>query len=103
MNVYTNVNATGSTMRLDGFEWDDGNWPKCAKHGLSKNEIEEVFGNAPSTRPDPAAHAEDRLIAVGTTNEGRHVFVVFTVRGSRLRPISARYMHRKEIARYEQR
>ncbi len=30
-------------FKIDGFDWDAGNWPKCAKHGLSKQEIEEVF------------------------------------------------------------
>ena len=30
-------------MRIDGFDWDDGNWPKCAKHGLTKEDIESVF------------------------------------------------------------
>ena len=30
-------------MRIDGFDWDDGNWPKCAKHGLTKEDLESVF------------------------------------------------------------
>ena len=47
-----------------------------------------------------------RLIyAVGVLANGRHVFVVFTIRereGARLiRAISARFMHEKEIRRYE--
>ena len=32
---------------FDGFDWDDGNWPKCARHGLSKEEIESVFEGDP--------------------------------------------------------
>lgn len=72
---------------ISGFDWDDGNWPKCARHGLTKAEIEEVF--------------------IGTTSEGRYVFIAFTLRESELgiliRPISARYMHEREIRRYEQR
>jgi uncharacterized protein len=48
---------------------------------------------------------EDRLIAVGRTSTGRPVFVAFTIRtkdGRRLiRPVTARYMHAKEIAAYE--
>ncbi len=56
--------------------------------------------------PD-AGHSltEERLWAIGKTDAGRYVFVVFTFReqdGIRLiRPISARYMHRKEIDAYE--
>ena len=33
-----------STMTLSGFGWDDGNWPKCGKHGVSRSEIEQVLG-----------------------------------------------------------
>jgi uncharacterized DUF497 family protein len=91
---------------ISGFEWDSGNWPKCAKHGLTKAEIEQVFIRTPSVYPDPNL-GEDRKRAIGTTAEGRYVFVVFTLRESELgiliRPISARYMHEREIRRYEQR
>ena len=46
---------------------------------------------------DPAhSAAEQRFIAVSRTAEGRPVFVVFCERGGKVRPISARTMHRKE-------
>ena len=49
---------------------------------------------------------EPRMRAIGRTEAGRHVFLVFmfrTISGqTRLRPISARYMHQKEIDHYEQ-
>jgi uncharacterized DUF497 family protein len=56
--------------------------------------------------PDNAHSAtERRLCAVGWTDVGRAVFVVFTLRqrGSEvlIRPISARYMHEKEVKAYE--
>jgi uncharacterized DUF497 family protein len=48
---------------------------------------------------------EPRFIAIGKTGLGRFAFVAFTprLRGSMrlLRPITARYMHRKEIKKYE--
>lgn len=95
-------------MKIDGFEWDDGNWPKCAKHGVAKAEIEFVLMNTPMVMPDRSPVTQEaRFNAVGVTEQGRHLFVVFTLRqsatGMRLRPISARYMHDKEIKRYEQR
>lgn len=44
-------------------------------------------------------------MAVGDGKEGRPMFVVFTFRkfGRKrfIRPISARYMHKKEIRKYE--
>jgi uncharacterized DUF497 family protein len=30
-------------MKTAGFDWDDGNWPKCGKHGVSREEIERLF------------------------------------------------------------
>ena len=92
-------------MRFDGFDWDDGNWPKCAQHGLSRPGIEAVFRNGPLTDADPST-MEQRFRAVGRNDEGRYVFVVYVIRirdGLKLlRPISARFMHTKEIKRYEQ-
>lgn len=93
---------------MDKLDWDRGNWPKCGKHGVSKDEIAYVLAHNPMVMPDRTPQdAETRYNAVGLTQEGRHIFLVFTLRhknGQRLiRPISARYMHQKEIDRYEQR
>ncbi len=35
-----------------GFDWDSGNWPKCGKHGVSKEEIEELFHSSPGLFDD---------------------------------------------------
>jgi uncharacterized DUF497 family protein len=93
--------------RIDGFDWDDGNREKCQRHGVSLVEIESVFEEDPAVAIDPAhSHSEVRMRAVGRCRSGRFVFVVFTIRarsGERLiRPISARYMHPKEVRRYEE-
>lgn len=93
-------------MDIDGFEWDDGNWPKCAKHGVSKAEIEFVFNEGLIVFDDPnSTLSEPRFRGVGTTQEDRRLFVAFCyrVRGGRflVRPISARYMHDKEAEHYE--
>jgi uncharacterized DUF497 family protein len=34
-------------MKLASFDWNAGNWPKCGKHGVSREEIEEVFTGLP--------------------------------------------------------
>jgi hypothetical protein len=88
------------------FDWDEGNREKCRKHGVSLAEIEALLAGDPRVAPDRRhSHGEERFIAVGRTTQGRPIFVAFTVRerlGIRLvRPISARYMHRKEIEGYE--
>ena len=93
-------------LQVRGFDWDDGNRAKCEKHGVSIAEIEALFVSGPRVAPDPKHSAdEDRLIAVGKTSAGRPLFVAFTMRtkeGRRLiRPVTARYMHAREIAAYE--
>jgi uncharacterized DUF497 family protein len=91
-------------MQIARFEWDKGNWPKCGKHGVSRGEIEQVLLDKPAVMVDP--HPEEpRMRAIGPTDAGRYVFLVFTLHdyGGRLmlRPISARYMHRMEVSHYE--
>jgi uncharacterized protein len=91
---------------VSGFDWDEGNRAKCQKHGVSVEEIEVLFALDPRIAPDPKHSTdEDRLIAVGRTNAGRPLFVAFTMRTKAERhlihPVTARYMHAKEIAAYE--
>lgn len=91
-------------MIINGFEWDDGNWPKCGKHGVSREEIEQALLGSPAVMPDPHPH-EPRMRAISKTLAGRYVFLVFMLRKAggqtKLRPISCRYMHKKEIDHYE--
>ena len=91
-------------QKIAGFNWDAGNWPKCGKHGVSQAEIEHVIENARFVVDDPSP-AEKRFRTAGKTSSGRYVFVAFAFREkgaeTLLRPISARYMHEKEIRSYE--
>lgn len=89
-------------MRLPivaGFQWDEGNAQKCLRHGVSHAEIEALFAGHMLLQPDPW-EGETRLRAIGMTEAGRRVFVVFTIRaqdgGHWIRPISARFMHTRE-------
>jgi predicted DNA binding CopG/RHH family protein len=68
-------------MKLASFDWDAGNWPKCGKHGVSREEIEEVFTGLPAILADPHL-TEPRQRAIGQTQAGRYVFVVFMFRES---------------------
>jgi uncharacterized DUF497 family protein len=95
------------TLQANGFDWDRGNRAKCEKHGLSIAAIESLFTRPLAILPDEThSHREKRLRAIGRTEKGRGVFIIFTLRrkGDELliRPISARYMHKKEIAAYEE-
>ena len=84
------------------FDWDDGNRAKAQRHGVTLAEIEHAMRSGPRVAPD-ADHSltEQRFIAIGRTVTGRRVFVAFCWRAGRIRPISARYMHAREIARYD--
>ncbi len=93
MIVRTNVHT---------FDWDEGNRAKCQKHGLSISDVEYALIHGAKVAPD-IDHSQDeqRFLAIGRVVSGRPVFIVFCWRGSAIRPISARYMHAREVARYE--
>jgi len=90
---------------IGGFDWDAGNRDKCRKHGLALAEIEAFFRGRIAVHPTSLGHKEERFIAVGSTAKGRNILVVFTLRTRNgktlIRPISARYMHRREVDHYE--
>jgi uncharacterized protein len=98
--------AKSMPLQANGFDWDRGNRAKCQKHGLSAAEIEALFVRPLAILPDTAhSRGEKRFRAIGRTESGRGVFIVFTLRhrGDEvlIRPISARYMHTKEMENYE--
>ena len=90
---------------VEGFQWDEGNSSKSWKrHQVSQTEAEQVFLNRPVVvTADPGHSAQEaRHFAFGRTDAGRLLAVVFTVRGSVLRVISARPMSRRERRAYGQ-
>jgi len=93
--------------RIVGFEWDEGNRRKSTdKHGVTQSDAEQVFLNEPLLIVADERHSavEARFHALGRTDAGRQLHVTFTIRqdGTLIRVISARDMHRKERARYEE-
>ena len=90
-----------------GFQWDEGNASKnWSGHKVSRAEAERVFLNQPLLLLVDAGHSksEARFHALGKTSEGRLLHLSFTLRekGTLIRVISARDMHRKERRRYAQ-
>jgi hypothetical protein len=93
-------------MEFSGFDWDAGNLEKCQKHGVSIAEIEDLFATAVAIVPTkPGSDLDGRSLAIGRTQKGRWLFVVFTIRrrggAVLIRPISARFMHDEEVESYE--
>jgi uncharacterized DUF497 family protein len=92
--------------KITSFEWDQGNARKNEKHGVSMAEAEQVFFNTPLLVLEDIKHSkrELRFHALGKTDKVRLLHITFTLRHAdeKMRVISARDMHRKERAIYEQ-
>lgn len=96
--------AVDRLAQCTGFEWDEGNAEKnWLKHAVSQGECEEIFFNSPLLVVADEAHsaAEARFYALGQTEAARCLFVVFTIRGTLIRVISARDMNRAERKEYQ--
>lgn len=90
---------------LNGFEWDEGNSEKnWTTHRVSRSECEEVFFNRPLALAEDQKHSQEevRYYALGQSDRERKLFVVFTIRGSLIRVISARDMSRTERRIYDE-
>ena len=90
---------------VEGFDWDAGNSAKSLdRHGVTRAEAEQAFSNRPVIVLDDPSHSdrERRLGLNGVTNDGRSLAISFTIRGARIRVISARAMSRKERRAYEE-
>lgn len=95
-------------MLLSGvfsFEWDAGNITKIQKR-IPIDEVELFFNQALNVLEDKKnSKTERRHIAVGYSDNKRPMFVCFTIRGTtelpKIRVISCRYMHKKEMRNYE--
>lgn len=88
-----------------GFQWDDHNTRKIwEKHHVTPSECEQTFFNRPfiTAEDDKHSQSEKRYFALGQTDAGRRLYMVFTFRTSLIRFISARDMSRKERKVYEQ-
>lgn len=87
------------------FEWDEGNIDKnLVKHNVTNKESEQVFLNEPNFIFEDEKHStvEKRRMIWGVTNTGRKLSAIFTIRGRKIRIISARDMNRKERRKYEE-
>ena len=90
--------------QITGFQRDEGNLNKnLLKHNVENWECEQVFFNEPLIIADDLKHANTikRWAAFGKSDADRLLTIVFTIRASLIRIISARDMSRKEIKFYE--
>ena len=98
--------CTKTMNKIKKFEWDKGNIDKSyQKHGLTPNEAEEIFLDEDLGVVKDIKHSEveERYIAIGKTSGNKILFVIFTIRKSKIRIISARKANKKERSHYEKR
>jgi uncharacterized DUF497 family protein len=91
--------------RCTGFEWDEGNADKnWETHEVACGVAESVFFNRPLIVASDVAHSQRvrRYAALGRTDEGRRLAVIFAVRATLVRVISARDMSKRERRIYAQ-
>ena len=98
--IYTSTGGIGGRLAdCRGFQWDAGNATKIWDRPQARPaECEVLFFNRPLVVGIDEKHSagEERLYALGQSDSGRLMFVVFTIRGRLIRVISARDMSRKE-------
>jgi len=84
-------------VRITAFLWDDTNLTHIAAHGVSPEEAEQALSRAPGARRSRF----DRYVAIGPTEDGRFLVVVFRRPGGGLvRVITARDATPKEKRAY---
>ncbi|WP_110985747.1 BrnT family toxin [Acaryochloris thomasi] len=86
------------------FDWDERKAESnIRKHGISFNEAVTVFADPYLVFTVDLEHSgpEDREWAIGETDGGLPVVVVFTMRGEQIRIISARPATKQERQNYE--
>ena len=92
-------------MYIDAMEieWDpEKAAANLRKHGIPLSYAADVLEDEYAlTREDPHAQGEQRFVTVGMDGLGRVLTVVYTYRGERIRPISARRATRREREAYE--
>jgi len=86
------------------FIWDDNKAESNAlKHSITFEEAVTVFADPYLQFTEDSQHSqgEEREWAIGETESGAIVVVVFTMRGQQIRIISARIATKRECQRYE--
>lgn len=83
------------------FEWDAANLHHIQRHTVTYNECEDIFYDQPVFFYD-AKHSqkEARFLVYGTTQASRLLVLIFTMRHSAVRIITARDQNKKEKQAY---
>jgi uncharacterized DUF497 family protein len=84
---------------FDSIIWDlgddlEGNVKHCAEHGVTKEEVEDVFQN---TTDADISRSSGRPVVFGETGTGRHLLVVYEeIDADTVYPVTAYDVPRKQ-------
>ncbi|HXW15928.1 MAG TPA: BrnT family toxin [Terriglobia bacterium] len=70
------------------FDWDAANVRHLAKHRITRSEFEQTMLDDPIVIDFTDETGEERWYALGATERLRVLFLVFTYREERIRPIT---------------
>jgi len=76
-------------MNDELFDWDDANILHLAEHGVAPEEAEEVILDDPLDIGFDIVDGEERWSYIGETNDGRILWITITLRGKRMRVVTA--------------
>lgn len=90
------------------LDLDQSNTLKLAKHSVSVEQVESVLDGSfvlggQIIRPVGIDWSEERFVLYGQTEDGRKLTIVWTIRGTKMRPISCRSMRPNENKIYDSR
>jgi hypothetical protein len=76
-------------MDISFFDWDSENIGHIAKHNVAPEEAEEVILGDPLDIGFDVIDGEERWSYLGETNDGRILWTTITLRGKRMRVVTA--------------
>ena len=89
------------------FDWDEANEDHVARHNVTPEEAEEAFFDPSRVRADVySTETERRRGLLGRTEDGRLLYVIYTMRAAAIRVVTARDasdFHRRFYARRSRR
>jgi uncharacterized DUF497 family protein len=71
------------------FDWDESNVSHISRHRVAPEEAEEVLSNNAAVVEIRSRRGEARILAVGETDGGRALAVVFPLLEQRIRVVTA--------------
>lgn len=86
-------------MSNASFEWDKENVRHLDRHEISSLEAEQIIQNRPVDLSAELRDNEERLAQIGETDSGRILIVVSTMRGEKIRVVTA-WPAKERLRRY---